>query len=326
MTTALPQPPRKRFYTRWWFWFILIVLVLGGIAVTVGTNIKRSLDEANQTPQETITVQRRDLDRTISTTGKVVPEQTEQLAFEISGRTTAVNFKTGDLVDKDEVLVEIEGDNFARSQDEELTAPFDGRVLAVTTFVDDDIIPTTPVVEIGYRTNLIEFVASESEIFDIKSDQIANITIPSYGDGDTVYHGTVESIEPVKTNALGGGTASATSTESGFTVRIRPTDIPDEALQFIGLTVEIEVVVAEQDNALSIERAAIQYDDNDKPFVYLPTATTTANITPTSPDILTQQDIELGFEGDEYIEITDGLEEDDTVLLYIPEANVTSPF
>lgn len=325
MTTSLPQPPRKRFYTRWWFWFILIIIVFGGIGIAVGVNIKKGIDQASQGTIETVTVQRRDLDKTVTTTGNVAPEQIEQSAFAISGRTTVVNVEPGDLVNKDDVMVEIDGGSFAKRADEELTAPFDGRVLSVSTFVDDAVIPNTPIVELGYRTNLIEFVASESEVFDITTGQVANITIPSYGDGDTTYYGTIESIEPVKTNALSSGvSAQTTSTDSGFTVRIRPTDVPEEALQFIGLTVDIAVVVAEKDNTLALERAAIQYDDNDQPFVYLPqTAVEPSSIT---TDQFTKHEIEIGFEGDEYVEITDGLSEDEIVVLYIPEANVTSPF
>ncbi len=292
---------------------------MAGTAVWV---IKKQITPTPTNSQETVTVQKRDLTKTVTATGYVVPEQTDQLAFLINGKTTAINKQVGDVVNKDEVLIEIDGGSGARHSDEQLKAPFDGKILAVATFVDDTIAAGTPVITIGYRTNVIEFIASEVEIFDLAVGQVSYLTIPGYDDGATAYQGVIEFIDPVKKDATASATATAgtlggsTNQETGFAIKIRPIDVPTEALALIGLTVDVEVVVAETTAALSLERAAIQYDDADQPFVYLPTEQTEAIV----------QEITLGFEGDEYVEIVSGLNEADSVVLYIPSSDAITPF
>lgn len=319
---AIPKPhAHKKFYRRWWFWLLLVFIVLGGGTaawVMVSNNqVTRAADLMN----DTVIVERRHLKKTVSTTGKIVPEHSEQLLFTISGKTTKVNYQPGDLVNKDDELIEIDGGSFARHADEVIKAPFDGRILAVHTFIDDTIAPGVSVVEIGYRTNFIEFTASESEVFDLKLGQTVDITIPSYNDGNVVYHGVVEFIDTVKTTtgSASQSTSQTGSAETGFIVQVRPTDVPEAAMNLIGLTADLDVVVAEQADSVSVERAAIQYNDEDKPFVYLPTTDPAATALP-------EQLIELGFEADEYVEVTSGLEVGAEVVLYIPEANVSSPF
>lgn len=319
---TLPKPHgQKKFYKRWWFWLLIVFILLGGgTAVTVyitQSNTQLAIDMIS----DTVTVERRDLKKTVSTAGKIVPEHSEQLVYAIAGKTTKINYQPGDLVNKDDELVEIDGGSFARRADELLKAPFDGRVLAVQTFIDDTITPGVSVIEIGYRTNFIEFTASESEVFDLAEGQTVDITIPSYNNGDEAFQGVVEFIDTVKT--VGGVSSQSTTqtgnTETGFIVKVRPTTVPAEAMNLIGLTVDLDVIVAEQADSVSIERAAIQYTDDNEPFVYLPTTDVTATALP-------EQTVTLGFEADEYVEITSGLAVGDEAVLYIPEANVSSPF
>lgn len=319
---AIPKPHgHKKFYQRWWFWMLVVFIALGGGTAAWVMVTNDQVTHAIDLISDTVTVERRHLKKTVSTTGKIVPEHSEQLVFSISGKTTKVNYQPGDLVNKDDELIEVDGGSFARRADEVIKAPFDGRILAVNTFIDDTVAPGVGVVEVGYRTNFIEFTASESEVFDLKLGQAVDITIPSYNDGDVVYHGVVEFIDTVKTTA--GSSAQLTSqtgsAETGFTVQVRPTDVPEAAMNLIGLTVDLDVVVAEQSDSVSVERAAIQYDDEDKPFIYLPTTDPAATALP-------EQSIELGFEADEYVEVISGLDVGTEVVLYIPEANVSSPF
>ena len=78
------------------------------------------------------------------------------------------------------------------------------------------------------------------------------------------------------------------------------------------------MLVEEKLNALSVERAAIQYNDNDEAYVWLP---------PVAPDMLpVEQVVTTGFEGDDYIEVTAGLQAGDTIVLNIPQAEIGSIF
>ncbi|EKD76444.1 MAG: Biotin/lipoyl attachment protein [uncultured bacterium] len=320
MTIPKPQN-KKKFYQRWWFWLLVTFVLLGGGSTTAVLLLQDNQELAVDMISDTIEVERRDLKKTVSTTGKIVPEHSEQLSFTMTGKTTKINYKLGDQVNKDDELIEIDGGSYARHADEVIKAPFDGRILAVNTFIDDAVMPGISVVEIGYRTNFVEFTASESEVFELKTGQIVDITIPSYNNGNTTYHGVVESIDTVKTtsDAVSQMTGQASSTEVGFIVKVRPTDVPAEVMNLIGLTVDLDVIVAEQANLISLENAAIQYDEDNQPFVYLPTTDQTATELP-------KQNVTLGFETNEYVEIVDGLNEGVEVVLYIPQANASSPF
>ncbi|MFA6475149.1 MAG: HlyD family efflux transporter periplasmic adaptor subunit [Patescibacteria group bacterium] len=299
--SSLPQPPTKSWYKRWWIWLLIIVVLLA-VAGVIVQQVRSSISSSSTTAEQTVIAERRDLAKTIVTTGKIAPEHSEALSFSFGGSIKELNVAVGDEVSKDDVL--------AKTSNQSLKAPFDGRVISVSTFVGSTATPGIPVMEIGYRTNFIDFIASESEVFDITTGQTAELTIPTYNTGSTVYHGTVETVSSKK--------VMLSATENGYLVRIRPTDLPDTVNNRIDLTVNVKVLIAEKTNVLSVERAAIQYDSVDRPFVWTPNS-----VTPTEPIV---QNIVTDFEGDDYIEITSGIKAGDTILLNIPKASTNSIF
>lgn len=306
--TKLPKPPKLSWYKRWWVWLVIVLVVVTVIGIAIQLASSSANDSTIDTSQ-TVTAETRDLTKAVSTNGKITPEQTEQLGFSFGGKVTEVNVAVGDLVDEDDVLAKVSGQS--------LKAPFDGRVLAVSTFVGDTALAGTPVFEVGYRSNFVDFIASESEVFDLAKDQTAELTIPTYDNGATTYHGVVELVDTKKTGSVASA-AQTGSSENGYLVRIRPTDLPEEVGNLVGLTVNIKVLVEEKSGALSLERAAIQYNDDDQAFVWLPN---------TTPDGLpVEQMVETGFEGDDYIEITSGITAGDTIVLNIPKAETSSVF
>ena len=305
--SSLPKPPTKRWYKRVWVWLLITLLMIAGIAIA--GYIMTAGQATTVDTSQTITATVRDLTKAVSTNGKVAPEHSEQLAFSFGGKVTEINVQVGDLVDKDAVIAKVSGQS--------LKAPFDGRVLAVNTFVGNTTTPGVAVFELGYRTNFVDFIASESEVFDLVVGQQAELTIPTYDNGAVTYHGTVELVDTKKTTGDVMNAQTGTS-ESGYLVRIRPTDLPASAANLIGLTINIKVLVEEKLNALSVERAAIQYNDNDEAYVWLP---------PVAPDMLpVEQVVTTGFEGDDYIEIAAGLTAGNTVVLNIPKTETASVF
>src|SRR3990167_2211439 len=305
--SSLPKPPTKRWYKRVLVWLLITLLMIAGIAIA--GFIMTAGQATTVDTSQTITATVRDLTKAVSTNGKVAPEHSEQLAFSFGGKVTEINVQVGDLVDKDAVIAKVSGQS--------LKAPFDGRVLAVNTFVGNTTTPGVAVFELGYRTNFVDFIASESEVFDLVVGQQAELTIPTYDNGAVTYHGTVELVDTKKTTGDVMNAQTGTS-ESGYLVRIRPTDLPASAANLIGLTINIKVLVEEKLNALSVERAAIQYNDNDEAYVWLP---------PVAPDMLpVEQVVTTGFEGDDYIEIAAGLTAGNTVVLNIPKTETASVF
>lgn len=320
--SALPQPKKKKFYKRWWFWTILVIGSALVVAISAGTvAYKNSQKEALSYLKEIVSAETRTLKKTISTDGEITAEQSTQLFVSRPGTVTAVNYKIGDEVDKNDILVKTDG---GAASDEEIKAPFDGKVLAIYTFEGDVSNGTSPLIEVGYRTNHIEFVASESEVINLRTGQHVGIVVPSYKNGKEEYNGEITFVDVQKqTFAQGSAATSGAVAESGYKVFVSINNLPDEIENIIGMSVDITVDIYETDKVLSLEPSAIQYDENDDAFVYAPPvindafaiqASSTQDIT----ELLQKKYIEVGFEGDEYYEITDGLRDGETVLLYIP--------
>lgn len=77
-----------------------VVIILGGGAYYVKQQSKPPV-------YETVTAERRDIQETISVTGKVVAAEEIDLAFEKGGRIATVNVEVGQIVEKDTVLASL---------------------------------------------------------------------------------------------------------------------------------------------------------------------------------------------------------------------------
>lgn len=328
--TTLPKPKKTTFYKRWWFWFLLIIILGGSAAGSAGYS---AYQEAQRLQlgnlEETVVVEKRTLTKTVSTNGTIKPDQTTQLFASKPGKVTTLKVRVGDNVNKDDVLMKTDGGSLS---DEEIKAPFDGRILAVHTFVDNNVNIAAPVIEIGFRSNHIEFIASEAEVLNLRVGQHVNLTVPSYENGNTAYDGEITFVDVQKQTVVSSTSASAGAVaESGYIVKVSANNLPEAVRNVIGLSVDLVVDVYETKPVLSIEPSAIQYDDAEQPFVYLPPDlstefTTKALQAESVADVLETRDIDIGFEGDQFFEITDGLKEGDEVLLYIPETGSASLF
>lgn len=322
----LPLPRSKHFYKRWWFWLIVIILIgiVGGVVFGAMNMTKKRLASYNYL-KDSVRVTRRSLQKTIATTGTIVPDGMTQLVVAAPGKVREIRVAVGDTVEEGAVLLVTDA-----AVGKELKAPFDGRVLAIDTVVGDTVALAQPVMTFGYRTSHVEFFASDNDIIDLKKDQRATMTVPVYKNGREKFTGNVTSADVQKTtNALAAVSQSA-ATQTGYRVRVNPDNMPDELLRVLGLSVDVTITVADRPNVLSLERSAMQYDENDGSFVYkVPDVneefTKRASEARDVTTLLEKKDITIGFEGDDYVEVVAGLAEDEEVLLYIP-VRATSPF
>ncbi|MFA5995521.1 MAG: HlyD family efflux transporter periplasmic adaptor subunit [Patescibacteria group bacterium] len=324
-TFTLPLPQPKRFYQRWWFWILIIILGLIGIGAFIGWNSwqNQQLTSYDYLKNAT-TVKKRTFKKTISTNGQITPDESLELTTTRSGQVTDVNVKVGDDVEQDDLLVELDSG-------EDIKAPFDGKVLNLATFVDDKVLPNTPVITIGFRSSHIEFLASEAEVIDLRVGQHTSLSVPAYNNGKDEYNATVLTVAQEKTSALGSDQTTGAA-ETGYLIKVSANNLPAEIQNLIGLSVDVIVDIYQVDNVLSLEPAAVQYDEDNNAFVYLVPNLDESfiNRAKQSPDITTllqTKSITVDFTGDDYVKIGSGLKENENVLLYIPPAtNSTSPF
>lgn len=317
----IPQPRKKRWYKRWWFWFLLSILVLLAISVpAVSSSFHKAQLAKYAYLEESVEVEKQSFAKTISTSGVITPDEAQLMYVSVPSKVTEVNFSVGDEVNRDDVII--------KTESEEIKASFDGRLLEQNAFVDGTVRPDMPVVELGYRSTHIELYASDNEVIDLEKGQTVNLIVSAYDSEDEEYTGEVEFVDTKKTTTASTTTGVA---ESGYLVKISVGDLPEELTKIVGLSVDTEIIVDEKTNVLALPSGAIQHDENDDPFVYrVPTvddafvqkATQAENIT----DVLESQEVEIGFVGDEYTEITSGLKEGDKVLLYVANSETATPF
>lgn len=320
IASSVPLPKPKRFYQRWWFWILIVFIALVGLGgLAAMKSWKAQQLQSFDYLKNTTTVQKRTFKKTVSTNGEITPDHTTALSFSTPGRVKHVNYQVGDNVNKDDIIAETD-------KAEKIKAPFDGKILTLNTFVDDQITPTSPIVEVGFRSNHVEFTASEAEIVDLRVNQHTTMTIPSLNNGKDSFDGKVTFVD-TKKQVSSSSTATQT-TEAGYTVHISADNLPEDVQQLIGLSVDVVIDIYQANTTLSLEPGAIQYDDNDDAFVYLPPvinddfiakAEQTTDIT----SLLTTKSITTGVTGDDYTEITSGLKDGEKVLIYIAANTVT---
>ncbi|MCW1929978.1 MAG: HlyD family efflux transporter periplasmic adaptor subunit [Candidatus Kerfeldbacteria bacterium] len=320
--TQLPTPKKKSLWKRPWLWALLaIIIIVSSVAMLAMRSFTENKKKSLSYLEQTVTVSTGDLERTISATGSVVVDAQQPLFPAIVGTVKEVKVAVGDLVAKDQVLVTLNSS--------EIIAPFDGRVLSLSAFDGGSVSPAAPVAVVGYRSTHVEFMASDAEVVELEKGQEAHLSIPSINGGRESYTASVHFVDVQKTTSLNsfGGQQAV----SGYLVKVSADSLPEELRNRIGLVVDVEIVTDTVSQKTRVDSSAIQYTDEDKPFVYrapelteefYAQAMSAAEIT----DILEKVEVTVGFEGDDAVEILSGLSVDEKVLLYVPKETATSPF
>ncbi|HLD21538.1 MAG TPA: hypothetical protein VJB65_01445 [Patescibacteria group bacterium] len=325
MSYSIPKIQKKKWYKRWWIWTIAIVFILIIIIVNVArVSFQQAQLAKYQYLKESVETTHRTIRKTISTNGIITPDASTILTAKYPSTVTEVNFSIGDTVNKNDVII--------KTENETIVAPFDGRLLALNTFVHELIAPSIAIAEVGYRSNHIEWFASDSEVLELKKDQEVLITVPSFNNGKDEYHGVVSFVDIQKQTTELGATSALTSQklENGYRVHVTSEDMPEELTRVIGLSVDLEIVVEEKSNVLSLPTGAVQYTNEREAFVYaVPTVDQSfveeASKVKDVTELLQKKMIHVDFSGDEYTEVTEGLSEGESVLLYVPQ-QTASPF
>jgi HlyD family secretion protein len=318
--SSIPMQRKKRWYKRPSVIMLVLLLIFafGGGGLYASGAFKPSLTQYDYL-KETVKVEKRTVSKTITTSGTIVPDYSEKILA--TGTVEDLPVSVGDDVNTDDTLLETNAQT--------VKAPFDGRVTAINTAEGATVSAVAPAMEFSYRSNHIEFFASENEVIDLKKDQKVTFTIPSYNNGKDEFEGVVSFVDIKKQEAAAASVGG--SAETGYLVKVSMNELPEALRKVFGLTVDMTIKVGSIDNVAAVEAGAIQYTEDNKAFVYLPptiddafaaSATAASDIT----TLLKKQTVTVGFRGDSYVEITDGLDIGDSALLYVPQVKSSSPF
>ena len=238
-----------------------------------------------------------------------------------SGTVTAINAKEGSSVKKNQTIVTLGGDDLENSvqsakeslenaelslkntqetlDDYTITSPIAGTIVDKEYKTGDKVESGDTLCQI-YDMSYLQMTMSidELDISKVSVGQTVQITADAV-DGKT-YEGEVTKISVA-------GTTTNGATSYPVTVKITDTDglLP-------GMNVDAEIVISEADDVLSVSSASINRGDTVLITSDSPSASNAVK-DQKAPDGYVYVKVETGVSDDDYIEITSGLQEGDTV-------------
>ena len=253
----------------------------------IGFSVFGPKEKAKASTVETTTVKEENIVETLSTTGTLQPNATQN-GFG-TGLVSEVNFAVGDKVAKDDVIVRyLDGTT--------ITATIDGTITALNVKKDQVDLNTQtgqPSVTIDDLGNLkVAILLSKSDANLVKVDQPVTLT-----SGNTTYTGKVSALDPVATTTTG---ATGATTALGGTITF---DTPPTGL-FAGFEIDADITTNTAENALTMPIETLVYDKETKPYVYI-----------VKNDKAKKVEIETGIQSDTKVQIIKGLEKGQKVII-----------
>lgn len=183
-----------------------------------------------------------------------------------------------------------------------LKAPVSGTVTSLNIKQGGMVNTSQPAVVISnLNTMKITIKIDEYSILKVKEGSSVTIYIDSI---NKTYNGTITRIADMAT--FEGGV-------SYFTAEVK--FVADNDIRS-GMSVEVRLITADEKNTVSISNGAIFYDSENKPYVILKTSSGKEE----------KCYVELGKTDGSYVQILEGINEDDVVLLLPSSGNFTNPF
>ncbi|MDR4945382.1 efflux RND transporter periplasmic adaptor subunit [Neobacillus cucumis] len=278
-----------------WIWILISVIVVGYVGYQYFHAKSTSASTSTTTSTRTATVQKGKLEVTISGSGTVAAVTTEDIkATEDNNEIDQVLVSAGDEVTAGQELVTFTDDS------NPITATTAGTITSVSVAAGDRINKGMVVAHLTNYNDLQTVVAvDELDIPKVKVGQTVTLTASAYP--DATYTGKVTAVAEE-------GTSSSGSSTFNVTIHIdKPANLK------VGMSTSATILTASKTDALYVPADAIYTNSNNEKYVII--ADSTSGTTE-------QKTVKTGIETDEYVEITSGVTEGQTVQL--PEVTSSS--
>lgn len=277
-----------------------------------------------------------------NSSGKFDYWQQKTIKTETSGDVVSVNYTTGDNVEAGNVIVNLESDSaeltlktselslsdselslkntYDKLEDYNITSPIDGTVIEKTSKAGDtlDSDSTNKVMAVVADLSNLKFEidVDELDIGKIQVGQSVEVTADSLE--GKVFEGTIDNISKIGTNSNG--------------VAYYPVTVVMEYSEelMIGMNVDAKIVIESKEDVLMIPSSALNRGNKvlveDKDGSRAAAQDENPSKIPgldNVPDGYTYVTVEIGISNTDYVEITSGLEEGDTIIVPA-ETNTTT--
>ncbi len=273
-----------------------IILIL---IISLFTSCSKNVEE-NVTPTQSITEtvstvavatqtpEIRDIENYTTISGSVISKTAYDIMAENTGKIKNVSVEIGDIVEKDQVLAQIDpskpGMNYSTTP---MKASGSG---TVTELYIKDGFTVAPGASLGKITDLsdlkIQISIPEQYVTRIKTGDVVSITMESYK-GET-FEGEITFLSPVLD-------------KQSRTRKAEITLLSDNEL-IVGMSARVRLLIDKHEDVLTVSKSCL-IEENGEKYVYV-----------VSDGIAKRTDVETGLYDGERIEIVSGLKEGDMVV------------
>lgn len=262
-----------------WKWMIGILVVLAVAAVVVLSLLQRT------TPQYTEEIAKtQDIITYYTFSGNLEPGDAQVVVARSRSTVKELLKDEGDTVEDEENVIQPKSGS-------KIESTMAGTISNMYVKVDDDYTPGTELFRVAdYAHPLLKIKVDEYDISALQKGMEVTVTVQATGKTLT---GSITRIAQE---------ATVVNDIAYYEVEI---SVPQDGSLVMGLTCEVSVLRESALNATTVSMDAIQYDENNKPYVYCYSR----------GNEVVRQSVLLGINNGVLVEVRDGVKSGETILL-----------
>lgn len=288
---------------------IAAILIIAAVFAVVFSYAKMSGDKETVVTEDA-EVTAIDLRQSVTAAGEIVTAEEETIAFSTSKYFRAMCVEEDEFVTEGQHLILYSDGTYE-------DAPGDGFVTAINAPATGSVAGSSNTLTFAYSDKLmVDITVPEGEINSVSVGNHAEIAVGS--DASRVYEGVISKKKAISTTLLGSGSSGSSGSGSGgsdqskspfgsesstayYTVSLT---FDNDGTVVPGMSAICTITISEKKGVTAVPIEAVQFDDNGEPYVLLVTDSG-----------VSETPVTTGGSDAEYVEITEGLKEGDTVRI-----------
>lgn len=271
-------------------WIIVIIVVVLGVAIAFRVGLSnrgpQKQEENKIIPVEVLRITRSDVTSTCEVIGILNAVKTAQVFPEAMGRITSILVKEGTYVNKNSRIMAFRNETVGFEYEQGyITAPISGNVANIMVTVGSMVTPQMPVaVVVEFSRVEAVFNMSENALDCIKKGNKVQVAVDALP--GLVFSGTISEVSPVIDPMT--RTVSARAIISNSKKLLKP-----------GMTARVILTIGAQKNVIAVPKEALLDS-----YVFVVEDSTAQ-----------RRDVVVGLVGDRLVEIKDGVNEDEQIVV-----------